>query len=74
MTVIFLAPLVVSIACVLRYLLAGERPVMKLVGLAVVAASLALQFVPVLRVHFLIPLFMQIIVILIYSALWKLEE
>ena len=74
MTVIFLGPLVLSIACVLRYLLAGERPVMKIVGLAVVAASLALQFAPGLQVHFLIPLFMQIVVILIYSALWKLEE
>ena len=63
-----------SIACVLRYMLAGEKPVMKLVGVLVVAASIMLQFVPVLKLHFLIPLFMQIIVILIYSALWKLEE
>ena len=61
MQMIFLFPLVFSVAAVGYFIIVGDYGPITL-GIAVLleAASIAMQFVPALRTHFLIPLFIQL--------------
>lgn len=64
MTVVFLLPLVLSFLALAYFISSDSGPVTKgVVGVLVVAAA-CLQFIPTLQesVHFLVPLFMQLIV------------
>jgi hypothetical protein len=64
MTIVFLFPLVLSVVALAYFISSESGPIVKgVIGVLVIAAA-CLQFVPSLRetVHFLIPLFMQLIV------------
>lgn len=70
---IFLFPLVLSVVGVLFFLTTDVDWYWMLLAAGLVALSLALQFLPPLDVHFLIPLGIQIVVCLWMAVYWKLE-
>ncbi len=64
MTIVFLFPLVLSFVALAYFISSDSGPIVKgVIGVMVVAAA-CLQFIPSFQrsVHFLVPLFMQLIV------------
>jgi hypothetical protein len=61
---IFLFPMALSVAAALMILFGDYGPLTKVIVVALVAVALSLQFIPPLAqsVHFLVPLFIQLIV------------
>lgn len=47
---------------------------LKVLALALVVAAAAMQFVPAFRLHFLIPLCLQVVVCLWFLFHWKLNS
>ena len=62
---------ILSVVSAVFFLTADVDFKWKLVTAAVVAASLAMQFIPVFRVHFMIPFLMQLAVCLGVSIHWR---
>ena len=69
--VIFLFPLIFSIMSAIAYLFVGESTNLKVAATVVVALSVVLQFAPGLDIHFLIPLFMQLLVCVCFAIYWQ---
>ena len=63
---------VLSVVSAVFFLTADVDFKWKILTAAVVATSLAMQFIPVLRVHFLIPFLMQLAVCFGVSIHWRI--
>jgi riboflavin transporter FmnP len=57
---VFIGPMVCSVAAVIMLVIVSESRARKVVAMGLAVAALAMQFVPALEVHFLIPLFIQL--------------
>jgi hypothetical protein len=72
MTVIFIFPLSLSFVGAIFFLFTEISWFWKLFALGMVGTSIVLQFAPSLEIHFLVPLFMQLIICLWVGIYWQI--
>ena len=68
---IFLFPLIFSIVSTIAYVFVGDSNKLKIAAVVLVATSVVLQFVPGLRVHFLFPLSIQLVICICFAIYWQ---
>ena len=74
MLVVFVLPLAIAVAGTIFFLFFTEmRLHWKLLALGITVASILIQFVPPLRVHFIVPFLMQAAVAFWVLLYWKLN-
>jgi hypothetical protein len=71
---VFIGPIVGSVAAVIFMMIVSESRMRKVVAAGLATAALAMQFVPALEVHFLIPLFIQLGLCAWVGLYWQLNS